>query len=35
MKAVRSRMARGAMRATKAMNKKKSKGKSKGKKRKY
>jgi hypothetical protein len=35
MKAVRSRMGRGAMRATKAMNKKKSKGKSKGKKRKY
>jgi hypothetical protein len=34
MKAVRSRMARGAMRATKAMNRKK-KTKSKGKKRKY
>jgi len=35
MKAVRSRMGRGAMRATKAMNKKKSKTKSKGKKKRY
>jgi hypothetical protein len=34
MKAVKSRMGRGAMRATKAMNKKK-KTKSKGKKKKY
>ena len=34
MKAIRSRQARGAMRAAKAMNKKK-KSKSKGKKRKY
>lgn len=35
MRATRSRMGRGAMRAAKAMNKKKSKSKSKGKKRKY
>jgi hypothetical protein len=35
MKAIRSRAGRGAMRAAKTMNRKKSKGKSKGKKRKY
>jgi hypothetical protein len=35
MRATRSRMGRGAMRAVKAMNKKKSKTKSKGKKKRY